>query len=150
MGRKTALVKRYVLDCIGIEYGEHAEHVVHVIYRNTVKQQKVLVRVAAAYVQACSRLGSGLNAGEQLKGLEHIRLAEHGGYGLDLLDGNVDGAHLRSAYAQNLSVSDDGNLVEGIDRGDIYINNGIAMKCERNDYGFVTYVAGTHLDWTVG
>ena len=94
MGGETAFVEGYVLDGIGIEYREHTEHVVHVIDRNTVQKQKVLIGVTSSYIEACGCLGTGLYAGQQLKGLENIGLTEHGGNGFDLLDGNIHGTHL--------------------------------------------------------
>ena len=67
---------------------------VYIIYGYAVQQQKVLIGVASAYIESCGCLGAGLNAGQQLEGLEYIGLTEHGRNGFDLLNGYVHCAHL--------------------------------------------------------
>ena len=67
---------------------------VDIVDRNTVQQEQILIRVTSANIQSGGSLGSGLDAGPQLLGLEHIGLTEHGGNRLDLFYGYIHGAHL--------------------------------------------------------
>ena len=97
--RETALVERHVFDGIRIEDGEKAHHVVHVVERHAVEQQQVLVRTAAADIEAGRTFRTGLHAGQQLQGLEDVHLAADGRNALDLGHRHLDGAHLRTPDA---------------------------------------------------
>ena len=66
-----------------------------VVDRGVVEQDEVLVRAAAAHVQAAHPLGTRLHPGQQLQGLEHVDLPHEGGGALDLPDRHLHDAHPR-------------------------------------------------------
>ena len=93
-GREGALVEGDFLDGLGLEDGEDAEHVVHVVDRRAVEKNQVFVGAAAADVDAREAFIAALDARDLLQRLKHVRLAEKNRRVLDLLDGNVHRAEI--------------------------------------------------------
>ena len=85
------LVQGDLLHGLGLEDGQDAQHVVHVVDGDAVQQDEVLVRTAAADVKSCESFVSSLHARYQLDGLQDIGLAEDDRSALDMDERNVDG-----------------------------------------------------------
>ena len=140
-GRKTALVKRHVLDGIGVEHREETQHVIDIINRDAVEQQQVLIGSAATYIKAGRAFRTGLHARQQLDGLDYVHLAGQRRHMLDLVYGNLDGAHLRSADAQFGSRSRDSRTGQHLcGRLEGHMDDGIALEPERSIHGFIADV----------
>ena len=110
-GGEGAFVEGDVLHGVGVEGREEAAEVADVVEGHAVEEEEVLVGAAAAHVHAAVALAAALHAGHQLQGLDDVGLAEHHGYGLDLLHGHLRGAHLRRAGVAHALGGDD-HLVE--------------------------------------
>ena len=67
---------------------------VHIIERDAVKEEQVLVGAATAHIHATGAFVAALHAGQQLDGLDDVCLAEEDGNRLNLLHRYFYGTHL--------------------------------------------------------
>ena len=95
VGGHAALDQLDVLYRVRIEHAEKAEEMAGVVHRGLVQQDQVLVRAAAAHIEAAVTLPVALHAGQVLDRLQDVHLAQQRGQRLQLGDVHVHAAHVR-------------------------------------------------------
>ena len=101
LGGNRALVEFHVVDHVGIEGRQDAEHMVRVVDRPAVEQDEVLVGGAAADVEAAGGLAHRFDAGKRHHHLQGIGLAEGHRHVFDQVDAHLLDAHLRGAVLRH-------------------------------------------------
>ena len=145
-GGEGALVEGDVFHGVGVEGREETAEVTDVVEWHAVEEEEVLVGSAAAHVHAAVALAAALHAGHELQGLDDVGLAEHHGYGLDLLHGHLRGAHLRRACVAD-TFADDDDLVELQAGREAHVELAVAVEGEREELGFIAHIL--HLEFHV-
>ena len=77
-GRKSAFVQGNLPDRLGHENGDDTQHVVRPVQGNPVPEDQVLVSIPAPDADSGKALVHGLDAGQELQGLQHIPFPEKG------------------------------------------------------------------------
>ena len=96
-GRDRAFVELHPADDVVVEGGEDAEHVVRVVDRSAVEEDKILVGGAAADVEAAGRFAHRLDARQRHDDLQRVGLAEDHRHVLDDIGLHPLDAQLRRA-----------------------------------------------------
>ena len=94
LGRNRALVEFHVVDHVGIEQRQDAEHMVRIVDRPFVEQDEVLVGRTAAHVEAAGSLAHRLDTRQGKHHLQGVSLAEGHRHVLDQVDAHLLDAHM--------------------------------------------------------
>ena len=138
-GGEGTFVEGDFLDRLRLEDGEYAHHVVHVVDRDAVQQDEVLVGSATADIYSRKAFSAALDSRHHLEDLQHVSLAEEDRGVLDLGRRDVDGPEVGGLDAGVLPghYMGRGKHLPGLQR---HVYHGIPDQPDMENLVFVTHV----------
>lgn len=147
-GWEAAFVEGDVLHSIAVEGTEEASKVVDVVEGYTVEEEEILVGSSTTNIHAGLSFATRLDTGEELDGFDDVGLTKDDRDRFEVLDGNIDGAHLTRPG----TIDAVGNNINGLQIGGVVerdIDLFILVEPKGFELWLVAYIGESDLD-TVG